>query len=104
MGNGRKKNPETVKRIYTEMEKEDKVGAYAAILKGKLGTWIKTKLPKTAEGKLDSVSRTLHCRALMEKKSALPISEGTLSMWIFGRVGVVLADSSFHLAKSYMIG
>jgi len=53
---GEKINPETVKRIYTEMEKEDKTGEYTAIVKEKLGKWMKTKLPKNAEGKLDIAS------------------------------------------------
>jgi thiol-disulfide isomerase/thioredoxin len=38
------------------MEKEDKTGDYTAIIKERLGKWMKTKLPKTADGKLDIAS------------------------------------------------
>lgn len=53
---GEKVNPETVKRIYTEMEKVDKTGEYTGIIKETLGKWMKTKLPKDKEGKLDIAS------------------------------------------------
>ena len=46
--NGEKVNPETVKRIYLELEKEDKTGDFTGIVKEKLGKWMKTKLPKDA--------------------------------------------------------
>lgn len=53
---GEKVQPETVKRIYTEMEKVDKTGEYTGIVKENLGKWMKTKLPKNKEGKLDIAS------------------------------------------------
>lgn len=53
---GEKVNPETVKRIYTEMEKVDKTAEYTVIVKEVLGKWMKTKLPKDKEGKLDIAS------------------------------------------------
>lgn len=68
---GEKTNPETVKRIFTEMEKEDKAGAYTGILKEKLGKWMKTKLPKNAEGKLDIVSPDFTMQGLKGKEISL---------------------------------
>ena len=53
---GEKVNPETVKRIYTEMEKVDKTAEYTSIVKENLGKWMKTKLPKDKDGKLDIAS------------------------------------------------
>jgi len=51
---GEKTNPETVKRIFSEMEKkENKTAAYTEILKEKLGKWMKTKAPKNVDAKLD---------------------------------------------------
>src|ERR1035437_2171096 len=55
--NGEKINPETVKRIYLEMEKADKTLEYTGIVKEKLGAWMKTKLPKNAELKSDLASQ-----------------------------------------------
>jgi thiol-disulfide isomerase/thioredoxin len=51
--NGEKINPETVKRIYLEIEKEDQTAEYIGNVKEKLGKWMKTKLPKNAELKSD---------------------------------------------------
>lgn len=73
---GEKTNPETVKRIYTEMEKEDKTGEYTAILKKKLGKWMKTKLPKTAEGKLDIVSAEFKLQGFNGKEISLADFKG----------------------------
>ncbi|MDO9187218.1 MAG: TlpA disulfide reductase family protein [Bacteroidia bacterium] len=68
---GEKTNPETVKRIYTEMEKEDKTGEYTAIVKEKLGKWMKTKLPKNAEGKLDIASADFKLQGFDGKEISL---------------------------------
>ncbi len=68
---GEKTNPETVKRIYTVMEKEDKAGDYTVILKEKLGKWMKTKLPKTADGKLDIVSAEFKLQGFDGKEISL---------------------------------
>lgn len=68
---GEKINPETVKRIYMEMEKEDKSGKYAVIVKDKLGKWMKTKLPKNTEGKLDIASSEFTLMGLDGKEFSL---------------------------------
>ena len=73
---GEKINPETVKRFYTEMEKEDKTGAYATILKKKLGKWMKTKLPKNPEGKLDIVSADFKLQGFNGKEISLADFKG----------------------------
>lgn len=51
---GEKTDPETVKRIYEEIKKADKIGDYSAILKEKLGKWMNTKVPKKVEMKQDA--------------------------------------------------
>ncbi len=68
---GEKINPETVKRIYTQIEKEDKSTEYAAIVKETLGKWMKTKLPKNSEGKLDIASSDLKLLGLDGKEVSL---------------------------------
>ncbi len=68
---GEKINPETVKRIYTEMEKEDKAGEYTGIIKEKLGKWMKTKLPKYPEAKSDAASSELTFQGLNGKKFSI---------------------------------
>ncbi len=68
---GEKTDPETVKRIYTVMEQEDKTGEYTGILKEKLGKWMKTKLPKNKEGKLDIASPEFTMTGLNGKEISL---------------------------------
>ncbi|MGB3947758.1 MAG: TlpA disulfide reductase family protein, partial [Bacteroidia bacterium] len=51
-----KLHPETVKRIYNEMEKVNPKSEYCVIVKEALGKWMKTKLPKDKDGKLDIAS------------------------------------------------
>lgn len=68
---GEKTNPETVRRIYTEMEKENIKNDYTLILKEKLGKWMKTKLPKTTEGKLDIASSEFKLQGLNGKEISL---------------------------------
>ena len=53
---GEKLHPETVKRIYTEMEKANPKSEYTIIVKQTLGKWMKTKLPKDKEVKQDIAS------------------------------------------------
>jgi thiol-disulfide isomerase/thioredoxin len=48
---GEKVNPETVKRIYTQMEKTSE---YSIIINEKLGKWMKTKSPKIVAAKTDN--------------------------------------------------
>lgn len=73
---GEKINPETVKRIYTEIEKQDKSGEYAAIVKETLGKWMKTKLPKNADGKLDIASSDFKLQGLDGKDVSLADFKG----------------------------
>ncbi len=68
---GEKVHPETVKRIYTEMEKVDKNGEYTAIVKEILGKWMKTKLPKDTEGKLDIASPDFKLQGIDGKEFSL---------------------------------
>jgi thiol-disulfide isomerase/thioredoxin len=68
---GEKINPETVKRIYTQLEKEDKSTEYATIVKETLGKWMKTKLPKNSEGKLDIASSDFKLQGLDGKDVSL---------------------------------
>ncbi len=69
--NGEKTNPETVKRIYLEMVKEDKTGEYTGFVNEKLGAWMKTKLPKTVEGKLDIGSPEFTMQGFNKKELSL---------------------------------
>ena len=74
--NGEKINPEEVKRIYQEMEKEDRSIEYAGIIKEKLGKWMKTKLPKNAELKSDMASSGFKLQGINGKEVSLDDFKG----------------------------
>ena len=74
--NGEQINPETVKRIYLEIENQDKTAEYAGIVKEKLGKWMKTKLPKTAEAKLTNNSSEFKLQGFNGKEVKLSDFKG----------------------------
>jgi len=47
-------NPETVKRIYSALKKEDKSGEYSEIVNEKLGRWMKSKPQRVSQKKSES--------------------------------------------------
>lgn len=73
---GERVHPETVKRIYTEMEKVDKKEEYTPIVKEKLGKWMKTKLPKDKDGKLDIASPDVKIQGLDGKEFSIADFKG----------------------------
>lgn len=73
---GERVHPETVKRIYTEMEKVDKKEDYTPIVKEKLGKWMKTKLPKDKDGKLDIASPDVKIQGLNGKEFSIADFKG----------------------------
>ncbi len=73
---GEKINPETVKRFYDEMVKEDKTGVYAGAVKDKLGKWMKTKLPKNTEENSEAASSELKLTGLNGKEISLSHYKG----------------------------
>jgi thiol-disulfide isomerase/thioredoxin len=73
---GEKLHPETVKRIYTEMEKSNPKSEYTIIVKEVLGKWMKTKLPKDKEGKLDIASPDFKLMAVDGKEFSIADFKG----------------------------
>jgi thiol-disulfide isomerase/thioredoxin len=73
---GEKVDPETVKRIFTEIKKEDKSGNYTAIVKGKLGKWMNTKLPKKTELKAEGASAGFKFQNLDGKEMSMAAFKG----------------------------
>lgn len=73
---GEKVHPETVKRLYAEMEKVDKKSEYTLLVKENLGKWMKTKLPQDKEGKLDIASADFKIMGVNGKEFSLADFKG----------------------------
>lgn len=73
---GEKVNPETVKRIYTQMEMQDKKSDYTLLVKEKLGKWMKTKPPKSMEMQSTEASSEFKFKNLDGKDVSLAAYKG----------------------------
>lgn len=73
---GEKVNPDTVKSIYTRIEKQEKIPEYTTIVKEKLGKWMKTKLPKPETAKANDSSTGITFKNMNGKEVSLSDYKG----------------------------